>query len=199
MFKNNPLFYYISYLLALQPALTQTTSAESKYLSRYAKDKKCLVEIGVWHGVNTRKIREVMDAQGCLYAIDPFEPGKFGISWQKLIAHSEASQPKNGKVIWLENFSNKAIEQFKQIETKPIDFMFIDGDHSYEGIKTDWMLWSPLIEIGGIVALHDSRSYEGRNIDYVGATQYTQHVILKDERFQEINHCDSLTIVQRIK
>ena len=198
MFKNNPLLYYLTYWLSIQPALTQTTSCESKCLTKYAKNKTCLVEIGIWHGVNTRKLREVMNTEGTIYAIDPFEPGKLGISWQKLIAHSEASKTQNGNIIWLEEFSHQAIEKFKQIEAQPIDFMFIDGDHSYEGIKTDWILWSPLVRCGGIIALHDSRSYEGRNIDHVGAAQYTQNVILKDERYKEIDHCDSLTVVQRV-
>jgi hypothetical protein len=76
--------------------------------------------------------------------------------------------------------------------------MFIDGDHSYEGIKTDWILWSPLVKTGGIVALHDSHSYEGRNLDHVGAQQYTQEVILQDDRFKLVEECDSLTVVERL-
>ena len=198
MFINNPTLYYFTYWLGLQPALTQTSFAESQCLAKYARNKKCLVEIGVWHGVNTKKLRQVMGNEGIIYAIDPFEPGKFGLSWQKTIAHAEAAKAKNGKIVWLEDFSDKAIEQFKQIETQPIDFMFIDGDHSYEGIKTDWTLWSPLVKTGGIVALHDSHSYEGRNLGHVGAQQYTQEVILQDERFKLIEECDSLTVVERV-
>jgi hypothetical protein len=81
MFINQPVIYYFTYLISLQPALTQTSSSESNCLAKYAKNKKCLVEIGVWHGVNTKKLREVMRAEGTIYAIDPFEPGKFGLSW----------------------------------------------------------------------------------------------------------------------
>ena len=35
-----------------------------------------------------------------------------------------------------------------------IDFLFIDGDHSYDGVKRDWQLYVPLVS-SGIVALHD--------------------------------------------
>lgn len=38
----------------------------------------------------------------------------------------------------------------------PFDFAFIDGDHSYEGVKHDWLMYSPLVKPGGIVAFHDS-------------------------------------------
>jgi cephalosporin hydroxylase len=35
------------------------------------------------------------------------------------------------------------------------DFLFIDGDHGYDGVKRDWELFSPLVAPGGLVALHD--------------------------------------------
>ena len=95
MFINNPTLYYFTYWLGLQPALTQTSFAESQCLAKYARNKKCLVEIGVWHGVNTKKLRQVMGNEGIIYAIDPFEPGKFGLSWQKTIAHAEAAKAKS--------------------------------------------------------------------------------------------------------
>jgi predicted O-methyltransferase YrrM len=33
--------------------------------------------------------------------------------------------------------------------------LFIDGDHSYEGVRRDWELYSPLVRPGGLIALHD--------------------------------------------
>jgi len=39
----------------------------------------------------------------------------------------------------------------------PIDLLFIDGDHSYEGVKMDWEMYSPLVRSGGLVAFHDTR------------------------------------------
>jgi len=37
-----------------------------------------------------------------------------------------------------------------------IDFLFIDGDHSYNGIKADYEDYSPLVRPGGLVACHDT-------------------------------------------
>jgi len=36
-----------------------------------------------------------------------------------------------------------------------VDFLFIDGDHSYEGVRRDFELYSPLAEAGALVAFHD--------------------------------------------
>jgi predicted O-methyltransferase YrrM len=37
----------------------------------------------------------------------------------------------------------------------PLDFLFIDGDHSYAGVRRDFELYSPLVRSGGVIALHD--------------------------------------------
>ena len=38
---------------------------------------------------------------------------------------------------------------------REVDFVFIDGDHTYEGVKQDFEMYSPLVKDGGIVAFHD--------------------------------------------
>jgi predicted O-methyltransferase YrrM len=41
------------------------------------------------------------------------------------------------------------------IGRRQVDFLFIDGDHSYEGICADYELYRPLVRPGGLVAFHD--------------------------------------------
>ena len=36
-----------------------------------------------------------------------------------------------------------------------IDFIFIDGDHSYDACKADIVAWTPFVKRGGVVAFHD--------------------------------------------
>jgi predicted O-methyltransferase YrrM len=38
---------------------------------------------------------------------------------------------------------------------KPLDFLFIDGDHSYEGVRRDFELYGPLVRSGGVIGFHD--------------------------------------------
>ena len=43
----------------------------------------------------------------------------------------------------------------KILQKNLIDFLFIDGDHSYEGVKKDFDMYSPLVRKGGLIAFHD--------------------------------------------
>lgn len=37
----------------------------------------------------------------------------------------------------------------------PVDFVFVDGDHSEKGVRGDVLAWLPKIKGGGILAFHD--------------------------------------------
>jgi cephalosporin hydroxylase len=47
----------------------------------------------------------------------------------------------------------RRIEQI--LDGRTIDFLFIDGDHTYEGVKDDFEQYSSFVADGGIIALHD--------------------------------------------
>jgi predicted O-methyltransferase YrrM len=38
---------------------------------------------------------------------------------------------------------------------RPVDVLFIDGDHEYEGVQRDLDLYAPLVREGGLIAFHD--------------------------------------------
>jgi len=41
------------------------------------------------------------------------------------------------------------------LERRSIDLLVIDGDHTYEGVKQDFEMYSPLVPDGGLVLFHD--------------------------------------------
>ena len=43
----------------------------------------------------------------------------------------------------------------KALGNQPLDALFIDGDHSYEGVKMDFETYGPLVGKGGMIAFHD--------------------------------------------
>ena len=47
--------------------------------------------------------------------------------------------------------------QLELLRGRPIDFLFIDGDHRYPGIRRDYELYANLVRPGGLIAFHDIR------------------------------------------
>jgi cephalosporin hydroxylase len=42
-----------------------------------------------------------------------------------------------------------------QLGGRPVDALFIDGDHTYEGVRRDWEMYAPLVRAGGLTLFHD--------------------------------------------
>ena len=190
--------HYLLWSFRLAKAETQTSAAERDCLARYAAGKQRLAEIGVWHGVTTCTLKRAMDPGGVLWGVDPFPTGRLGFSVQKKIAQHEVGKVRNGSVRWKRMTGTQAATDLKSAGEK-VDFVFIDGDHSYTGLQADWLAWSTLVEISGIVALHDSRSSLARCIDDAGSVRFTREVILRDERFDLVEEVDTLTVLRRRK
>jgi len=51
-----------------------------------------------------------------------------------------------------------SVEVSSRYEDESLDFVFIDGDHSYDGVTRDIKAYWPKVRIGGIISGHD---YEG--------------------------------------
>jgi predicted O-methyltransferase YrrM len=55
-----------------------------------------------------------------------------------------------------DSHSLECLSRLKEIlKGKKIDFLFIDGDHAYEGVKHDFKLYSSLVKEGGLIGFHD--------------------------------------------
>jgi Methyltransferase domain len=75
--------------------------------------------------------------------------------------------------------------------------VFIDGDHSYDGLRGDWLGWAPLVAPGGVVALHDGRSSATRSMGDAGSVRYTHEVIRQDSQFELVDAVDTLNVFLR--
>jgi predicted O-methyltransferase YrrM len=64
-----------------------------------------------------------------------------------------------------------------------LDLLFIDGDHTYDGVKQDFEMYSPFVRPGGIIAFHDI--VQGRE-ELVGEVERFWSEIKARYRHQEI-------------
>jgi len=75
------------------------------------------------------------------------------------------------RAVMMRMTSTQAALYFKK---ETIDFCYIDGDHSLEGVYADIKAWLPKIKVGGIIAGHDYKDgprsgitgYNGGQLDY---------------------------------
>lgn len=126
------------------------------------------VEIGVLNGNTSMRLlaeRPLLT----LIMIDPWEVPKKGSSYDLSDDdNSQKSQEEHDEAYELtckrvKEFGSRAViyraysEDVADVcyKNESIDFVFIDGDHSYEGVKKDIELWLPKIKKTGFISGHD--------------------------------------------
>ncbi len=110
------------------------------------KPKK-VVEIGSAHGGTLFFWDKVVGPGGKTLSVDMWE--HHGITLDFSNADSDVLMLKGN------SHDTSTFEKVSDLTEGSIDFLFIDGDHSYEGAKYDYELYSPLVRSGGLVAFHD--------------------------------------------
>lgn len=136
----------------------QTTSAITlQHEINKLGDNLTGVELGVWYGVNMGHLLEECPNISTLYGIDPYFPYQ---DWNRYIdkqamdrAFESARTIANsfGSRCKLYNITSSAACTF----ISNIDFIFIDGDHSFEACYQDLNLWYDKVKPGGLFSGHD--------------------------------------------
>lgn len=122
-------------------------------------------EIGVFRGGFTEQILEVVQPR-CLHLIDPWhedelytrtskrhgEPHGFMERCFEEVQAKLADRTASGQVEIHRAPSDSVAEEF---DDGYFDWVYIDGDHSYEAVKRDLSLYLPKARPGGIVAGDD--------------------------------------------
>lgn len=103
------------------------------------------IEIGAYSGGTTRGFLEYLDK---LYTIDPNPRGPLNTL--------ESKYPEKFNLIPLDSHKKSTKDILKgKLKEEKVDFLFIDGDHTYEGVKKDFLMYKDLVKKGGIIAFHD--------------------------------------------
>ncbi|HKL16797.1 MAG TPA: class I SAM-dependent methyltransferase [Patescibacteria group bacterium] len=84
-----------------------------------------------------------------------------------------------------DSHKKETLNKLKQIlNNKKIDLLFIDGDHSYKGVKKDFQLYSPLVKKNGIIAFHDI--VPNKNDKNNNVYKFWKEIKKEKENFKEI-------------
>jgi len=165
---------------------------------RSLRPESC-VEIGSAQGWSACHIGLALreNVRGKLYAIDPHHP----TSWNDTDAVDTLP-------ILRQNLRRCGIERYVEIVrstseeaarnwTAPIDFLFIDGDHSYEGVKRDWTLFSPHLTRFGVTVFHDATwELHGPNRPDMGVPRFLEDLRAAGYPLITLDRDYGLTLVQ---
>jgi predicted O-methyltransferase YrrM len=174
-------------------------------LVRSMKPLAC-VEIGSAHGHSTCLIGLALkqNLRGRLWAVDPHE-----------ITPWNDAQPEHSYDFLRRNLRRAGVANYVEIVRKrtaaatadlpaAIDFAFIDGDHSYEGVKQDWEILRPRMREFSVVAFHDTMwdrhvddpYYQKWRTDGMGVPRLLEDLRLEGYPVVTIDQDWGLTLVQ---
>ena len=129
-----------------------------------------------------------------IYAIDPHTGSPihremYGNVW------TFEELKKNIKLAQVEDIITPIVKTSKEAaknwNNKFIEFLWIDGNHSYDMAKLDFDLWSPCLANGGIIAFHDATSFSG-------VRKVVIDNILKSKNFINIGFVGSIIFAEKV-
>jgi predicted O-methyltransferase YrrM len=119
---------------------------------------KNALEIGTWAGGTLFMTCRVADSGATIISVD-LPGGRFGRGYvwpRKFVYRSFARKNQALHLLREDSHDVKTCDRVRSVlRGRPLDFLFIDGDHSYDGVRVDFEMYAPLVRTGGIVAFHD--------------------------------------------
>lgn len=119
---------------------------------------KVILEIGTANGGTLFMSSRLADENALIISID-LPGGDFGggyPDWKVPVYKSFAKKTQQLDLIRADSHS---LETFNRIEAilagRKVDYLFIDGDHTYSGAKQDFEMYKQLVGNKGVVAFHD--------------------------------------------
>lgn len=121
-----------------------------------------VLEIGTFKGGTLRAWCECAGHNALIISVDlpggPFGGGYFPHEAARIEGRRHGEQQV--KLIQGDSHSFDVVAQvLAALNGRSVDFLFIDGDHTFEGVQADFLTYTPLVAPDAIVALHDVVPY----------------------------------------
>lgn len=152
------------------------------------------VEIGVLNG-ETSGFFLSLHNRIKLIGIDPLIPDSMEQSLIGSYSTIASNTERYGaRFTFVHDYSYNYCNNF---DNESIDFLFIDGDHTYSAVKKDYEDYFPKVKTNGYIFFHDSRMYRGGANFHIGSSKFCDEVLAKDIRIELIGEAFSLTCVKK--
>lgn len=116
-----------------------------------------VMEIGTANGGTFYTWCRYLDSASTIISLD-LPGGNFGGGYTRKKTHFFEEFSPNKELVFVRQDSHdeRTLQRVREaVPDSGIDFLFIDGDHTYEGVKQDFEMYSPLVSEGGLIAFHD--------------------------------------------
>lgn len=128
-------------------------------LELFAKQKPAVIlEIGTARGGTLFCFAKLAKPDALIVSIDLPE-GKFGGGYGKIREKLYRAFALPGQQLHLlreDSHASETLEKVRKVLAgRQVDFLFIDGDHTYGGVKKDFEMYSQLVKRGGAITFHD--------------------------------------------
>jgi predicted O-methyltransferase YrrM len=150
--RRHPLFA----LLGLREPRAQHSAEDEAFLvAQLDNTSAVIVELGVAEGGSAVALARAMGPDSTLHLVDPHFPGRIpGLSMAMLVARKAVrSTGRRRQVRWHRATSVAVGESWTN---GPIDLLFVDADHSFDGVSADWRVWSPHLSETAVVVFDDA-------------------------------------------
>jgi predicted O-methyltransferase YrrM len=117
---------------------------------------KTMIEIGSFVGESTvlfaQSFKEVIAIDPFLEGYDDKDPTSYLFEFDNVYQTYLDRITVYSNIQTIVDTSDNAV---KELVGKQFDFVYIDGLHTYEGVKTDIVNYLPLVKTGGVIGGHD--------------------------------------------
>jgi len=126
---------------------------------------KVIVEIGTWNGGTFYVWNRINPNAKKIISID-LPDGQYGGGYdeKRIKFFKEFGKGRDECELFFIRGDSKAkstLDELKEIlKGDRIDFLYIDGDHTYEGIKKDFNIYKNLMSSNGIIGFHDINTHK---------------------------------------
>jgi cephalosporin hydroxylase len=133
--------------------------AEYDRAVKQARPGDTLVEVGIFMGRSLAYLsRRAIDSGNELTIVGVDSFGQVDNHRQRFIAETERHARE--EIDACQIMPIPSIEAAKRFPDRSLAFVWLDADHTYEGVCADIRAWRPKLRIGGVLAGHDYADHQ---------------------------------------
>jgi predicted O-methyltransferase YrrM len=147
-----------------RPVLMGQVRSEILQLGRIVQElaPRRSLELGTNYGGTLLLLCRISPPGAKIISVD-LPKGRFGGGYPRRKIPLFSKFPRAGRQLHLVRGDSHALGTRERIlgilKGEPLDYLFIDADHTYAGVRRDFEMYSPLVRSGGIVVFHDIVSH----------------------------------------